>query len=70
MTIQKQIGEAIRSLRLELRMSQEELAEASGTHRTYVSQLERGTRNPTVTVLARLARALKVELPDLFRNIE
>ena len=70
MTIQKQIGEAIRSLRLELGMSQEELAEASGTHRTYVSQLERGIRNPTVTVLARLAIALKVELPDLFRNIK
>ena len=51
-------------------MSQEELAEASGTHRTYVSQLERGIRNPTVTVLARLAIALKVELPDLFRNIK
>lgn len=45
--------------------SQEELADRSGLHRTYVSGVERGVRNPTITVLDRLASALEVELSRL-----
>ena len=42
------------------------LADRSGLHRTYISQLERGRRNPTLDVISRIAAALNVDLPDLF----
>jgi len=48
----------LRLARLALDMSQEDLAAAAGIDRTYVSGIERGVRNPTVTVLARFAYAL------------
>ena len=48
----------LRQARLELDMSQEDLAAAAGIDRTYVSGIERGVRNPTITVLARFAYAL------------
>jgi len=48
----------LRLARLALDMSQEDLAAAAGIDRTYVSGIERGVRNPTITVLARFAYAL------------
>lgn len=52
------LGEAVRQLRLEAEMSQEELAEAAGTDLTQVGGVERGVRNPSYTTLLRLAGAL------------
>jgi transcriptional regulator with XRE-family HTH domain len=49
----------VRQVRKAVGLSQEELALAAEVDRTYVSQVERGKRNITVVVLARLARALK-----------
>ncbi|MFN4091444.1 MAG: helix-turn-helix domain-containing protein [Brevundimonas sp.] len=46
-------------------LSQEELAFQADMHRTYVSGIERGKRNPTVTVLERLARPLGVQAGEL-----
>ncbi|ULK95985.1 helix-turn-helix transcriptional regulator [Bradyrhizobium sp. I71] len=54
---------AVRRARQRLGLSQETLALEAGLDRTYVSQVERGTRNCTIVVLARLARALKTT-PD------
>ncbi len=56
----KEIGERIRALRLEKGMSQVELATATGTHQTSLSQIERGVRGAGVPQVVRLARALGV----------
>lgn len=67
MGIRKQVGLNVRRIRTERGWSQEELAFESGLHRTYISGIERGARNPTVTVIAELAEALKVAPADLLR---
>lgn len=60
MDIRHQVGLNMRKYRDELGLSQEALAFECGLHRTYISGVERGVRNPTVTVLAKIAKALKV----------
>lgn len=65
MDVRKKLGSNVQRLRHEKGLSQEELAERAGLHRTYVSGVERGVRNPTVTVLEKLALGLGVTLPDL-----
>jgi ribosome-binding protein aMBF1 (putative translation factor) len=64
------LGEVVRKRRLALNLSQEELASRAGVHRTYLSDIERGARNITVTVLARIAEALEVRVSRLFRLTE
>jgi transcriptional regulator with XRE-family HTH domain len=46
-------------------LSQEELADLANIHQTYLSGVERGKRNPTVTVLQRIAEALGADIADL-----
>lgn len=65
MDVCERVGENVRRLREARGLSQEALAFEAGMHRTYVSGIERGVRNPTVTVLERLAIALKVSMADL-----
>jgi len=60
------VGRRLKELRLQRGLSQEELAFRSGLHRTYVSSTERGQRNVSLVNIERLARALDVELGDLF----
>lgn len=59
------LGENVRRLRNERGLSQEELAFRAGMKRSYLSDLERGTRNPTVRALGRLAEALEAEAAHL-----
>lgn len=59
----KVVADNVRRTRKASGLSQEALAHEAGVDRTYVSQVERGKRNVTVTVLARLARALNTT-PD------
>lgn len=59
------LGQNVRRLRTEQGLSQEELAFRAGMKRSYLSDLERGTRNPSVRALGRLAEALKVEAGEL-----
>ena len=61
MDITWQFGRNLRAHRVRRRLSQEELAELSGLHRTYISGLERGIRNPSIAIVARLADALEIE---------
>jgi len=62
MNIQQKVGANIAKIRREQGISQEELAFRSGLHRTYISGVERGVRNPTISVLFEIAHALQVEL--------
>lgn len=59
------LGEAVRQLRLEAELSQEELAEAAGTDLTQVGGVERGVRNPSYTTLLRLASALGTSVGEM-----
>ena len=60
------LGVAIKTERSVLGISQEELAERAGLHRTYVSDVERGARNPSITSIEKLARALELSVSSLF----
>lgn len=60
MDIRRQLARNLKRLRTEKGWSQEELADQAGLHRTYVSGVERGVRNPTITIVATLAKALGV----------
>lgn len=55
----------VRTLRKDMNMSQEQLAETCDLHRTYVGSVERGERNVTLSTLETLADALNVTVPDL-----
>jgi transcriptional regulator with XRE-family HTH domain len=59
------LGEAIRTLRLEQGLSQEQLAEYAGTDLTQVGGIERGVRNPSYTTLLRLADALDTTVGEI-----
>lgn len=50
-------------------LSQDEIAIRMGVEQTYVSGLERGVRNPTLTTLDRAASALNVKLTELLEEI-
>ncbi len=53
-------GRAVRRIRVSLGLSQEDLADLANIHRTYIGGIERGERNPTLTMIYRLAEALGV----------
>lgn len=53
-------GRTVRRLRHAMGLSQEGLADLANIHRTYIGGIERGERNPTLTMIVRLARALGV----------
>jgi transcriptional regulator with XRE-family HTH domain len=64
--IRARFGRRLRELRRERGLSQEELAFRAGLHRTYVSSVERGERNVALINIERLARALEIDMCDLF----
>ncbi|MEY2499660.1 MAG: hypothetical protein QOD12_3216 [Verrucomicrobiota bacterium] len=63
------LGVAIRTERSALGISQEELAERAGLHRTYVSDLERGARNPSIISIEKIAQALNLSLLSLLERV-
>lgn len=67
MNVVRLLGENVRRLRVAKGISQEALALDAGMKRSYLSDLERGTRNPTVRALGRLAEALGVDAAELLR---
>jgi transcriptional regulator with XRE-family HTH domain len=65
--IRKRLGSNLKRLRLEKGWSQEEFADRAGIHRTYVSDIERAARNPTITVVEKLAKPLNVSASVLLQ---
>ena len=63
-------GQAVRKLRREQKISQEELAERCGLHRTYISDIELGKRNVSLENIERIAAALERPLSDFFKEVE
>jgi transcriptional regulator with XRE-family HTH domain len=63
-------GLAVRWFREERRLSQEALAHPAGLHPTYVGQIERGEKSPTIATVFRLSRALEVAPAELMRSAE
>jgi transcriptional regulator with XRE-family HTH domain len=66
----REFGTRIRALRKELAMSQEELGEVAGLHRTYIGHLERGEVNPSLINILRVAKALKVDPSNLVSGLK
>lgn len=67
---QTAFGKALRRRRERLEVSQEALAFTSEIHRTYVSELERGLKNPSLSTIDRLAAALKTKASTLIADAE
>jgi len=65
MDVVRLLGRNVRRLRKQRGLSQEDLAHEADMKRSYVSDLERGTRNPSVRALGRLAAALAVKPHEL-----
>ena len=62
-------GEKLRDIRLDLGYSQEELSFKAGLHRTYISSVERGKRNISITNIKKLADALGLKMKDLMPEL-
>ncbi|MDE1480420.1 helix-turn-helix transcriptional regulator [Xenorhabdus bovienii] len=70
MNILKSFGLRVKKIRTEKKISQEDLAELSGLHRTYISSLERGVRNPTLTTLISVSKGLNIEINELLQELD
>jgi len=59
-------GRRVQELRKERNLSQEQLADLAGVHRTYIGMIERAEKNITLCNIERIAKALKLDIKDLF----
>ena len=66
MDVRKVVGKNLAKIRKEKGFSQESLAFECDLHRTYISGIERGIRNPTVTILDKIAKALNISPAKFF----
>ena len=70
MDILTRYGQAVRKIRLERGISQEELADRCVLHRTYISDIELGKRNLSLENIERIAISLNKTLPEFFKEVE
>ena len=63
-------GEAVRKARTVAGMTQEDLADKSGLDRSYVGGVERGERNPTLSVIEKISNGLGLSLSELFSSYQ
>ncbi len=69
MNVLMRFGEAVRKLRQERQISQEEFADLCGLHRTYISDIELGKRNVSLENIEKIAVALGISISDLFEGV-
>lgn len=62
-------GEKVRAVRLEQGLSQEDLADKAGVHRTYIGMIERAEKNITLENIKKIAVALDIKIEDLTRDL-
>lgn len=67
--IRIRFGRAIRRVREEQKITQEEAADRCDLHRTYYSGIERGVRNVSLVNIEKVSKGLRTNLPDLFRRV-
>ena len=70
MLIEQQLGMRIVYLRKQLGWSEEDLALEAGINKNYLSDLERGRRNPTLRVLEKIAIALGIDVSELTKGLK
>lgn len=63
-------GKRVKSLRTAKKLSQEKLAELSGLHSTYIGQIERGEKSPTIESIYKISEGLNISLSDFFKNVD
>ena len=63
-------GKAVRAIRQDKKISQEELGDLCGLHRTYISDIELGKRNVSLENIEKIAHALQVKKSELFVEVE
>lgn len=69
-SLRNRFGKAVRERRLELGLTQEQLAYEAGLNRSYITDIERGARNLSLTNIARLVHALDSTIPEFFKQYE
>ena len=67
-TILKKFGQKVRSERIRLGLSQEELAARAGVHRTYIGMIERAEKNITLVNIDKISKALGLNIQELFND--
>jgi transcriptional regulator with XRE-family HTH domain len=65
--IQRRLGRAVKKVRIERGLTQEQVSAASGLHPTYISDIERGVRNPSWESMTRLAGGIGVSVAEISR---
>lgn len=68
--IQRRLGRAVKEVRISRGLTQEQVSAASGLHPTYISDIERGARNPSWVAMTRLAEGIGVPLSEIGQTFE
>lgn len=68
--VTNKLGQLLKELRIAKGMSQEQLADYSRVHRTYIGMVERGEKNITIVSLSRITKGLGISLSDLMKQLE
>ena len=66
--VSKKFGQRVRTIRLKQGLSQGDVAKRLDVHRSYISGIERGIRNPSLRVIQRIAKALEVPMEKLIKD--
>lgn len=67
MSVQSRVSKNIQRIRREKELSQEDVAHRANIHQTYLSGVETGKRNPSILVVERIAKALSVDVSEIFK---